>query len=313
MALRRNLPSLRALAAFEAAGRHGSFSAAARELGMTQPAVSQQVAWLEAELGKPLFRRFHRGVTPTADGLALLAAASAGFDAIEAAARNVRRRPGTAVLQVATDFGFAAWWLMPRLGALAAWLPGVEVRIFTSQHEVHPGHEAADVSILFGRGPWPGCNAQRIAHERVTPVCSQDFLARFAKAPDPCSLAQQRLLHLESPSPARWLSWQDWFTHQGIRRDARRDDLTFDSYQMVLQAALQGQGAALGWAPLTDDLIRDGRLARMTPEVLESDRGYHLVRPARRDPNPAVIGFCAWLLDECVTDKGLQAAGASTH
>ena len=300
MAGRRELPSLRALAAFEAAGRHRSFSGAARELGMTQPAISQQVAWLEAELGKQLFDRQHRGVTPTADGLALLAATSNGFDAIGAAVQAVRR-PTVAVLQVVTDFGFAAWWLMPRLEALGIRLPDVEVRIFTSQHDVHPGHEVADVSVLFGRGPWPGCGVRRITHERVTPVCSRDFLARLGTAPDPCSLGQLRLLHLESPSPPRWLSWQDWFAHHGVRRDARRDDLTFDSYQLVLQAALMGQGAALGWAPLVDDLIEDGHLVRMTPETLESDRGYHLVLPAGRTPNPAAAQFCAWLLDECGT------------
>lgn len=293
MAGRRELPSLRALAAFEAAGRHRSFSGAARELGLTQPAVSQQVAWLEAALGKPLFERQHRGVTPTADGLALLAATSSGFDAIEAAARAVRRP--AAVLQVATDFGFAAWWLMPRLGALAARLPDVEVRVATSQHEAHE----ADVSILFGRGPWPGASVQRITQERVTPVCSRDLLASLGATPDPCSLGHLRLLHLAGPSPARWLSWQDWFAHHGVRRDGGRDDLTFDSYQLVLQAALQGQGAALGWTPLVDDMLADGRLVRMTSGTLDSDRGYHLVLPPGRTPGPVVAQFCAWLLDEC--------------
>lgn len=296
---RRELPSLRALAAFEAAGRHGSFSAAARELGMTQPAVSQQVAWLEAELGKPLFERRHRGVTPTADGQALLVATSGGFDAIEAAARAVRRRAASGVLQVATDFGFAAWWLMPRLEALGARLSGVEVHVSTSQHDTLPGRDGADVSVLFGRGPWPGCDAQRITWERVTAVCSQAFLNRIGSPPDPCALGQLRLLHLKTAPPVRWLSWQDWFAHHGVRREARRDDLTFDSYQLVLQAALMGQGVALGWSPLTDDLIATGQLVHVTAGALESDRGYHLVLPAARPPGPAVTQFCAWLLNEC--------------
>jgi DNA-binding transcriptional LysR family regulator len=141
------------------------------------------------------------------------------------------------------------------------------------------------------------------------PVCSQEFLAQLGDAPDPCSLGQLRLLHLESPSPARWLSWQDWFTHHGGRRNARRDDLTFDNYQMVLQAALQSQGAALGWAPLIDDLIRDRRLVRMMPEILESDRGYHLVWPVSRTSDPVVTEFRAWLLDECGTEKGWSGKG----
>jgi LysR family transcriptional regulator, glycine cleavage system transcriptional activator len=298
MAGRRELPSLRALAAFEAAGRQRSFSRAARELGMSQSAVSQQVAGLEAELGRPLFDRGHRGVTPNADGLALLHAATAGFDAIEAAARAVRCRPSVGVLQVATDFGFAAWWLMPRLAALQGCLPGVEVRILTSQQEdeLHP---QTDVSVVFGRGPWPGCVVQRLTRERVMPVCSPQVLARLGAAPEPAALGQLRLLHLAAPAPGRWLSWQDWFAHHGIQRHARRDDLTFDSYQLVLQAALQGQGAALGWAPLTDGLMQDGSLVAMAADALESDRGYHLVVPQERVLHPAVVQFSGWLLGEC--------------
>lgn len=299
MTTRRDLPSLRALAAFEAAGRHRSFSAAARELGVSQSAVSQQVAWLEAELGRPLFNRGHRGVTPTAEGLALLNAATAGFDAMEAAARGISRRPRAAVLQVATDFGFAAWWLMPRLAALSSRLPDVEVRVSTSQAEEGPRQAAADVLILFGWGPWPGCAAQRITRERVMPVCSPAVLDRTGAASDPRALGRLRLLHLAGPAPARWLSWQDWFAHHGVHRDAQRDDLTFDSYQLVLQAALQGQGVALGWAPLIDDLVTEGRLAVMDGWALESDRGYHLVIPQNRVLLPAVKQFCTWLLDEC--------------
>lgn len=295
---RRELPSLRALAAFEAAGRQRSFSGAARELGMSQSAVSQQVAWLEAELGRPLFDRGHRGVTPNADGLALLRAATSGFDAIEAASRAVRCRPSVVMLQVATDFGFAAWWLMPRLSVLQGRLPDVEIRILTSQHEAGL-HPQTDVSVVFGRGPWPGCAVQRLTRERVMPVCSPQFLTRLGAAPEPGLLGQSRLLHLAAPAPGRWLSWQDWFAHHGIRRDARRDDLTFDSYQLVLQAALQGQGAALGWEPLINGLIKDRSLVAMAAGALESDRGYHLVVPQKRAAHPAVMQFCDWLVEEC--------------
>ena len=296
---RHDLPSLRALAAFEAAGRHRSFSGAARELGVSQSAVSQQVAWLEAELGRPLFRRGHRGVTPTPEGMSLLQATTGGFDAMEAAARGIRHRPHAAVLQVATDFGFAAWWLMPRLAALNSRLPGVEVCVSTSQHDDGTRQAAADVLILFGRGPWPGCTAQRITRERVMPVCSPAVLDRAGGAPDPQALGRLRLLHLASPAPARWLSWPDWFAHHGVRRGAQSNDLTFDSYQLVLQAALQGQGVALGWAPLIDGLASDGRLAVMDGWAMDSDRGYHLVVPQGRMPHPALQQFCRWLLEEC--------------
>ena len=293
------LPPLKALAAFEAAGRHLSFSGAAVELGTTQPAVSQQVASLEADLGVALFRRLHRGVALTAAGTELLAAVTAGLTTIEDAAIAIRRQAGPKLLQILTDFGFAAWWLMARLGALGERMPGVEIRVLTAQHELDLRREQIDVAVLFGDAArWPGHRVTMLFEERVHPVCTPAYLTRQGLEAAEVDLAQLRLLHIRDPAQKRWASWADWFEQRGQSIDKRPQDLRFDNYQLVLQATLLGQGAALGWRPLIDDLLEGGHLLLLAEEALRTERGYHLIEPLPRLGDPVVAQFRRWLLEE---------------
>ncbi len=150
MAHHRALPPLPSLLAFEAAAGLQNFSHAAARLGMTQSAVSQHITSLEQTIGQPLFRRLHRGVALTEAGAALYAAVGRGLDTIEAALAELRRQPRAPALSIATDFGFASFWLMPRLEALGRALPGVEVRIVTAHTVSHQRQIDADVAIVFG-------------------------------------------------------------------------------------------------------------------------------------------------------------------
>ncbi|PWC90801.1 LysR family transcriptional regulator [Azospirillum sp. TSH100] len=295
------LPPLRTLLFFEAAGRLLSFSAAARELACTQSAVSHQIGWLEADLGTALFRRLHRGVALTPDGVRLYEATRDALDGIGDAVTRIRdrRRPG--VLNVATDFGFAAGWLLPRLSALRQLLPELDVRIVTMQNAIDLRREAADIAITFGHGHWPGCEAELLFPERVLPVCSPAF--RASRAPgeaiaSPAALTSLPLLHLESVGPAAWLSWGDWFTLHGLPMPAGGQELTFNNYPLVLQAALMGQGVALGWSPLIDDLMRDGYLVSLMDQPIQTERGYFLVVPNRRKPDERRDRFRRWVVEE---------------
>ncbi len=295
------LPPLRTLMFFEAAGRLLSFSAAGRELAVTQSAVSHQIGWLEADLGTALFRRLHRGVALTPDGARLYASTREALEGIGDAVSRIRagRRPG--VLNVATDFGFAAWWLMPRLGVLRQILPDLEVRIVTMQSAIDLRREAVDIAIAFGQAPWPGCDAERLFPEIVLPVCSPGFRAgRIANgaAATPQDIRHLPLLHLESVGPSPWLSWTDWFDLHGLPPPAGGHDLTFNNYPLVLQAALMGQGVALGWIPLIDDLIRDGHLVALRDAPVETERGYFLVEHSRRKPDEQRDRFRRWVSDE---------------
>ncbi|MEI9986627.1 MAG: LysR substrate-binding domain-containing protein [Aliidongia sp.] len=293
------MPPLNTLAIFEAAGRRLNFSEAAQELGTTQPAISQQIGALEADLGVALFRRLHRGVALTVAGAELLAAVGAGLAAIEDAAATIRRSAGPKILQVLTDFGFAAWWLMPRLGTLNEQMPDVEVRVQTAQHEVDLRREQVDVAVLFGdAGQWPDCRVTMLFPEEVHPVCTPDFRARQDGFSGPGDLARLRLLHVRDAVPKRWLTWPDWFAAHGLEPGKRSQDMVFNNYQLVLQGALLGQGAALGWRPLIDDLLRGGHLELLDDAALRTARGYCLVEPMGRFDDPVVAQFRRWILDQ---------------
>lgn len=297
MPMPRHLPPLPALLAFEAAAGHENFSAAARALGMSQAAVSQHVQQIEQGVGQPLFRRLHRGVALTEAGQTLAEALAQGLDRIEAALAALRQEAQAPSLSIATDFGFASFWLMPRLAALAEALPGVEVRIVTSQHR-RP-LPASDADVTIGFGPVEP-TAPLLFPERVVPVCSPAFAQRQRAREGGFDWATLPLLDLEAPEPGRWMDWRGWFSQAGLPgRSARAAVLHLNTYPLVVEAAMQGQGAALGWRPLIDRQIAAGLLLPMAEEVTSPSRGYALAIPERSAARPAVDAFRRWLLEEC--------------
>jgi len=295
----RRLPPLQSLVFFEAAVRHLSFTAAAHELGTSQPAVSQRIGLLEDDLGAPLFKREHRGVSLTQEGLQLVTAVREGLSSIGDAAAKIRARRERQVLTVATDFGFATYWLMPRLAVLRELVPELDVRIVTSQDQFDIRGEQVDMAVAFGEGLWPGCSATPLFAEIVVPVCSPAFYARqglSGKAADLCTLP---LLHLESADPQRWLQWEGWFAAHDLHSDGTGHDLTLNNYPLVIQAALAGQGVALGWVPLVDELVRSGQLVQAVSVSLRTACGYHLVEPNSRRNIEALHRFRSWIVQEC--------------
>lgn len=290
--------------------RHLSFTAAAQELGTSQPAVSQRIGLLEDDLGVPLFKREHRGVSLTADGVQLFNAVHESLAGIGEAAAKIRSRRMRQVLTVATDFGFATYWLMPRLAALRELVPNLDVRIVTTQNAFDIRGEPVDVAIAFGAGQWPGCAATPLFPEIVIPVCSPGFQTQHGLTGAASELTRQPLLHLESAEPQRWLGWGDWFALQQLATTEESHDLTLNNYPLVLQAAIAGQGLALGWVPLVDDLLRSGQLVTAFGLPVQTAHGYFLVEPhAQRSPEP-LRRFRQWIIGECeqaLADSALHA------
>ena len=296
---------MQTLSAFESAARLASFTAAARELGSTQPAVSQRIVQLEEDLGTPLFERGHRGVTLTAEGALLYEAVRSGLDTIREATADIRARRATGALTILTDAGFATYWLMPRLARLKASMPGVNVKIVTSQLGYDPHRDHADIAIAFGDGNWPPCTSTRLFAEAVTPVCSPALRDAHAVA-SAADLAELPLLHVQPTEPERWLAWNTWFAAYGLTAPAQSEGMMFNSYSLVVQAALMGQGVALGWTPLTDELVASGQLVRLLDTPVTTERGYYLVCPPTRPAPAAVPLFRRWLFNELV-DTGDHA------
>lgn len=286
---------LNELAVFETAARLANFSAAGRDLGMTQSAVSHHVAHLERELGTRLFRRVWRGVALTEAGAALYDGVRRGLGAIDAAAEAARSEGRRRHLTVVTDFAFASFWLIPRLEALRALSGGPDVHIVTTQGSAEADLALGDAAIVFGAGPHGGFEATRLVDEEVVPVAGAAFLARHPR-PD---LRSVPLLHLDLPSAGRWLTWAEYLALQGLAPPAPQGGIAFNNYPLLVQAAIAGQGVALGWRPLIDELVERELVLPVAPPVRIGARGYDLLVERARPRDAGLLArFRAWLLHE---------------
>ncbi len=299
---RKRLPPLKALKAFEAAARLGSFARAAQELFVTQTAISHQIKLLEEHLGCLLFERLPNGLALTPQGDAIYPSISAGFEHFEAA-MTLLPRPAQAaaqVLVVSALPSFTQEWLMPRLVDFRARWPDVDVLIQTDYRMADLSGEGADVAIRFGRGGFgDDLLAELLSTETVTPVCSPSLLKRKAGDYAPRELASFTLLNstvrmVHEP----WMSWDLWLEEVGM--DAR--DVTtgprFSDPLLILRAAMAGGGMVLGRSMLVQDHLQAGRLVAPFPgwvkPILSS---YYVVSTREKAKLERVAVFREWLLE----------------
>lgn len=281
---------------FEAVGRLGSLTAAAHELGLSQPAVSYTVRILEQQLGTALLARGHRGSTLSVAGERLHRAASAAVAELDAGARAVRRMNRRPVVRLFTDYGFASFWMMPRVAQFRLVRPDLEVHIIASAAADPGADEAEDVAVLFGTRTDFGAGATQLFEECVYPVCSPQFAARHGLTDDPRPIAGLPLLHLESTPHPRWFGWRDWFAAMHVVREPGPGDFSLNTYGLVVQAAIADQGVALGWAGLIDAAIADGTLVAVGPPLSRAESGYW-VRPGPEPSMPA-RDLIDWILQQ---------------
>ena len=287
----RRLPSLNALRSFEAAARLGSFTDAARELYVTQGAVSRAVAGLEAWLGVVLFAREGKKVSLTPAARAYREEIAAALDRMAVAtARLLEQRTGQPLRLDALPT-LAMRWLIPRLPRFQVRWPGVEVHLSTSDRKVMAG-EPFDVAIRRGPQKWPGLKAVRFLDERATPVCAPALVTR-KKLTKPEDLCQHTLLHAD-PRPEEW---QSWLGAQGLSKLKPLASLRFDHFYLALQAAQDGLGVAMGPLPIIDEDLAQGRLVAPFQTRVVAARSYYALT-ARRASTPAIEAFVEWLCEE---------------
>jgi putative choline sulfate-utilization transcription factor len=292
-----NLP-LELLRVFECAAREQGFTAAAAELGSTQPAVSQQIKRLERLLGVRLFDRVHRGIVLTDSGVLLQRHVQAGLAELDAGIAAISARRSQEVLQVATDFAFAAYWLMPRLPRFRQAHPELDVSLLSSERSPNVLRSDVDVAIAFGDGRFKHGEALRLFSEEVFPVCSPRLLEGRALPLPREELARLPLLHLKSEALSRWFDWPALFRALDIQQPAESAGLRFDNYTLLVQAAIAGQGVAIGWRHLVDEPIDQGLLCRPIVEHACSRFGYYAVLPERKRRARLVQPFVDWLRAE---------------
>lgn len=286
-----DLPPLAALRVIEAAGRLGSFTKAASELGITQAAVSRQVAGVERALGISLFLRHGRGVELTEAGTRYIDAIRSAFRTLTEATAILRRgmAPPGKLLRVTVQPSFATIWLVPRLKAFEAEHPDIQLVIEPDHRAVPlgptPGRaDGPDLAIRYGRGGWPGLRCRLLRSECLYPVCAP------ALADDAAPL-QNRTLLLTS-LPVDWLAWAEG---SGIDIMAGPRRLVLHDYNIVIEAALRGQGIAMGRELLVGSLIADGRLVRASDRSVRDVTGYYLVAPETVPESTAAASFGGWL------------------
>ena len=276
------LCSPRHLMVFEAAARRGSFTLAAQELNVQQPAISATIKQLEDRLGIPLFTRSHRKVVLTAAGERLFADATRAFDQLTYSAMAIRHLTRGEYVTLNASSAFNMFWMMPRLPKLQALHPDIDLRLQSSDREPDIDAENISLAVRRGDGQWQGCDSALIADEVIYPVASPKHAERMQRVSSHAELLDLRLIHLEEPIRER-PGWQDWFSN--FQSSPKRIDhgLRFNDYALVLQAAMAGEGCAFGWKHVTDRLIEQGLLVGRPDMAWKTGKGFYLVWSSNRE------------------------------
>ena len=260
------LPSLNALRAFEAVARHLSYRDAAAELHVTPAAVKQLVQKLEAALGQPLVRRQGRGLALTEAGVAGRPDLAEGFRALGQSVERMRRAEARPSLTLSVEPTFATAWLIPRLEGFKARHPDIDALIDSSLRIVDLARERVDAAIRYGVAPAPGLVAHRLFDDETLAVCSPALAKGPPEIRRPHDLARATLLHMDvSHMPwitvsHHWFDWATWLAEVGAGEVAPGRGLRFNDYNLAIQAAIAGQGVALGSWPMVKDAIAQGHL-----------------------------------------------------
>ncbi|RKE85338.1 LysR family transcriptional regulator [Rhizobium sp. AG855] len=276
--------------------RRGSLSAAADAMGLSQPAVSYQVRLLEQRFGVPLLKRLHRGVSLTDEGRRLLQIAERTVRDVDTLKRDIRRGRRRPVIRLVTDYAFSSLWLIPRMPGFRQAHPQIDLQIVASQRLASDWQEEGDLAVAFGaRADFAG-DAMLLMPERVVPVCAPALLARWTQD-DGSAMADTPRIHLEAEPGSPWLDWRSYAAAAGtsLEPGSVPGDLRFNTYAMVVQAALGGQGMALGWLGVIDQFLEAGLLVPAGECVEVPDRGYWLLGGSEQG---AVMQLRAWLQDE---------------
>ncbi|WP_420556133.1 LysR substrate-binding domain-containing protein [Roseovarius sp.] len=282
---------------FEAAARLESFTRAAEELGLTQTAVSRQIGQLEAELGLRLFERRNRAVFLTEEGRRLGQVAGDALAAIraEVAALRGSRDPDTVVLRCQLCEAF--YWLMPRLSDFHASHPEVQLQLVSALAPLTEANEPFDIALQTTGRASGSARLLFTAADSIFPVCAPSLLADSTAPISPETLSGLPLLS-HRVTPQDWFDWPEWFAATGMPRPSRVRMVSFDSYPLVLQAAVTGQGVALGWKRTVSDMIEDGKLRPACDLYVDRPNEISVFRGTRRSDYAAVDRLIEWLKAE---------------
>lgn len=290
------LPPLAALRVFDATARLLSFTAAARDLGMTQAGVSYQIRLLEDRLGGPLFLRKPKGIELTALGARLARPTHDAFDMLRAAYAPAT---GHETLSISTLPTLAGNWLSQRLGRFQIDNPGLAVRLDASDHLVDFAREDIDVAIRMGGGDWPGLTAHRLFEVDFAPMMSRSSAERYGPFTDPAQIVPLPWIDAADPS------WSAWLATLGVMRECDcppRAALTLGTQIHEARAAMAGEGVAMLTPRFFRFELATGALVQPFAQTASNGKAYWLVYPPARRNRPAIRAFRKFLLAELAAE-----------
>jgi LysR family glycine cleavage system transcriptional activator len=301
-ALRKSLPSMNGMFTFEAAARHGNFSKAAKELNVTPAAVSRMISRLEEHLDTPLFIRQPGGASPTESGRLLFEAISRGFSGVENALREIQdRRIGIETVSLSVSTGFTTHWMMPRMGKFKKQFPTVDLRFQLIMGALSGGVNDVDLGMRFVNGSDARHEAVFVMPEILVPICSPAYReshgshGHVKRTPD-------TTISLSEAEP----DWSRLFSP--AKEGDISNSMIFSDYAIVVQAALLGQGVALGWLNVVAHWLRTQALVPASEHVMTTARQCHLVRLREKPARPIVMEVRDWLIKELDDDVAAVAA-----
>lgn len=288
MSLGRRLPPFDSLVVFETAVRVGSFSGAGRELGLTQSAVSRQIAKLETFIGTSLFLRLPSGVQLTSSGETYASEIARLLNEVAGVTDSVRAWSGPRQVTIACSRGIGDLWLMPRLGAMNADLPGLELRLRVTDDFDHLRLDEFDLAIFYRREAPTGVHAVRLGEEEIVPVtCPGGAML--------ADLRQPTLLSIEDPR-REWMGWSDWCRGGSVTLPESVRHWRLGDYRLAVEAAAEGIGIALGWTWIIRQQLDEGRLVAAHPYRFRSGGGFYVMRSTHRHARRIVREIEDWLV-----------------
>jgi LysR family transcriptional regulator, glycine cleavage system transcriptional activator len=293
--MRRRIPSLSALRAFEAAARLRSFKQAAEELAVTATAVSHRIRALEDEIGCRLFVRKTRAVELTPEGRSLYSAVREGFDTIASGIEKLRQRTRPLV-KLSTTPAFAAKWLVPRLAAFQTQHPNIDIHVHASNRPIDLSAGTIDLAIRYGQGRYEGMKSTLLLQDRFAPVASPTL-----KVANTADLSRRTLIHFdwEQPLPVD-LTWAAWARAAQLPDLNTEAGIRFSDESHAIQAAVAGQGVALLSLVLIEQELKLGVLESQLEPVLDG-LAYYIVRPERSTHDGAAAIVEAWLIEQAAS------------
>ncbi|RLA14062.1 MAG: transcriptional regulator [Gammaproteobacteria bacterium] len=303
--LRKLIHSPHHLFVFEVSARLLSFTRAARELGVSQPAVSLAMRQLEHSLGQKLFHRQHRQVRLTAAGERFYNTVSLGLGRILQSALEINRESPTDQVTLSVSTAFANYWIMPRLSRLHSSYPDIDLRLQVVDKDSDLENENVSLGIRRGRGKWQGYDSECIAIEELLPVASASYVATNGMPVSVADMFNHALIHLEEPFRPR-PKWRDWFKAFGLDYVDNGEGLRLNDYALVIQAAMSGEGIAMGWSHVVSPLTERGLLLAVLPDSWITDEEFHLIWSERTTLSPPAQQVRDWIIDEALTANRLR-------